>query len=73
MEAELSLHVTIFVMDKAQVILGHLYQKLFNQECKIVVGVLMLSKDFGLLDNHLTLLHVLDSRVTSFGSRRKNI
>ena len=60
-------------MDKAQIILGHPYQKLFNQECKIVLGVLMLSKDFALLDNFLTLLHVLDSIVISVGSRRKNI
>jgi len=60
-------------MDKAQIILGHLYQKPFNQECRIVVGALMLSKDFALLDNLLTLLHVLDSIVISFWPRRKNI
>lgn len=33
----------------------------------------MLSKDFALLDNLLMLLHVLDSIVISFESRRKNI
>lgn len=65
-------YVTIFDMGKAQIILGHPYQKLFNQECKIVVGVLMLSKDFALLDNLLMLLQVFDSIVISFGSG-KNI
>lgn len=52
--------VAIFDMDKAQIVLVHPYKKCFNQECKIVVNVLKLSKDFTLLDT-LMLLHELDT------------
>lgn len=60
--------MTIFDMDKAQIILGYL----LNQECKIVVSILMLSEDFALLDN-LMLFHLLDGTVFSFQSRGKSI
>lgn len=66
-------YATISDMDKAQIILGQLYKKIFNQDCKTVVDILMLPKNFALLDN-LMLLHALDSIVViSFESRRKNI
>lgn len=62
--------VAIFDTDKAQIVPVHPYQKCFNQECKIVVNVLMLSKDFALLDTPMR-LHVLDTVSDYLGAQQK--